>query len=69
MTKNLPLFEIDGVLVRLDHVACFIVNANQGIVLMAAMFGVSDCVRNRILITIPEPTERQRIRNRSTHVT
>jgi hypothetical protein len=25
-----PLFEIALVLVRLDHVACFIVNANHG---------------------------------------
>ena len=28
---NSPLFEIACVLVRLDHVACFIVNANDGI--------------------------------------
>jgi hypothetical protein len=29
--KRLPLFEIGGVLVRFNHVACFIVNANQAI--------------------------------------
>jgi hypothetical protein len=28
---RLPLFEIARVLVRFDHVACFIVNANQSI--------------------------------------
>jgi hypothetical protein len=31
VTKNLRLFEIASVLVRLDHVARFIVNANHGI--------------------------------------
>jgi hypothetical protein len=30
--KNLPLFEIASVLVRLDHAASVIVNANHGIV-------------------------------------
>jgi hypothetical protein len=29
--KNLPLFEIGSVLVRLNHVASFIVNPNHGI--------------------------------------
>jgi hypothetical protein len=29
--KNSPLFEIAGVLVRLDHVASFIVNADHSI--------------------------------------
>jgi hypothetical protein len=32
VTKNLCLFEIAFVLVRLDHVASFIVNANHSIV-------------------------------------
>jgi len=30
--EPLPLFEIASVLVRLDHVARFIVNANDGII-------------------------------------
>ena len=31
LRARLPLFEISRVLVRLDHVACFIVNANHSI--------------------------------------
>jgi hypothetical protein len=30
-SKNSPLFELAGVLVRLDHIASFIVNANHGV--------------------------------------
>jgi hypothetical protein len=30
--KASPLFELASVLMRLDHVACFIVNANHSIV-------------------------------------
>ncbi|SRR6266581_1081330 len=45
---SLPLFEIARVLVRLDHVAWFIVNANHGIVRAAAKLSVinriADCV-------------------------
>ncbi len=42
--KTSPLFEIARVLVRLDHVASFIVNANHGIMRTAVEFRVSDCV-------------------------
>jgi hypothetical protein len=37
---NAPPFELAGVLVRFNHVACFIVNANHSIVRPAAKFFV-----------------------------
>jgi hypothetical protein len=40
---NLPLVEIAGVLVRLDHVARFIENANHSIMRPAEELGVVDC--------------------------
>jgi hypothetical protein len=49
------------VLVRLDHVASLIVNANHGIVWLASMFRVPDCVADSVRLAIPQPTEWQRV--------
>jgi hypothetical protein len=43
------------------RVARFIVNANHGIIRAAAVFRVSDGVRNGVWAVIPQPTEWQRI--------
>jgi hypothetical protein len=51
------------VLVRFDHVARVIVNANDGVTRATAVFRVSDGVRNCIRTVVPEPTEWQRIGN------
>jgi hypothetical protein len=56
-----PLFEIALVFVRFDHVPSRIVNANHSMMWSAAVFRVSDCVRDGIRLAIPQPTERQRI--------
>jgi hypothetical protein len=49
--------------VRFDHVALFIVNANHSVMRAAAMFGVSDCIVDRVWLAVLEPTEWQRIGN------
>src|SRR4029453_13793411 len=59
--QPLSLFEIALVLVRLDHVASFVVNANHGIVRPAIMFCVSDCIRDGIRPVMPQTTEWQHI--------
>jgi hypothetical protein len=43
-----PFFKITLVFVRLDHIASRIVNANHGIMRMAAMHGIANCVLNGI---------------------
>ena len=48
-------------LVRLDHVASAIVNANHCIMCAAGVLGISDCIRDGVRFAIPQPTERQRI--------
>jgi hypothetical protein len=48
-----PLFELALVLVRLDHVACIIINADHGIMLPAVTHCISDCVRDSMSIAIP----------------
>src|SRR5262245_22239904 len=60
---HLPLLEIALVLVRLDHVASRIVNANHGIVRTAVELRISDCIRDGIRLAIPQPTEWQHIGN------
>jgi hypothetical protein len=55
--KTSPLFEIASVLVRLDHVASVIINANHGIVGAAEKLGVADCIR----LAVPKATKWQRI--------
>jgi hypothetical protein len=55
------------VLVRFDHTARFIVNANHNIMRAAAKLGVADCVRDGFLPAILQPTEWQRIRKQGRH--
>jgi hypothetical protein len=57
--KASPLFELAHVLVRLNHIAHCIVNANHGIMWMAEKFCVVDCIRPGV----PQATECQRIGN------
>ena len=59
--KSLLLLEIARVLVRFDHVAGRIVNANHGIMCAAVLAGVADCIAGSVRSVLPEPTERQRI--------
>ena len=54
-SRNLRLFEIALVLVRFDHVARRIANANQGIMCPAVMLRVSDCVGDSVSVAIPQP--------------
>ncbi len=58
---TLELFEIARVLVRVDHVARFIVNANHGVMGAAEKLGVTDCVRDCVRIAVPQRTEWQRV--------
>jgi hypothetical protein len=51
------------VLVLLNHVASFIVNANHSIMLEAAKLRVADCVADCVWPGIPKPTEWRRIGN------
>jgi hypothetical protein len=53
--KFLRLFEIACVLVRLDHVARFIVNANHSVMWAAIMHRVADGVASRARSTITKP--------------
>jgi hypothetical protein len=46
--KTSPRFEIVRVLVCLDHVATFIVNANHGVLRTAEKLSVVDCVADLI---------------------
>src|SRR5438309_875243 len=55
------LFEIARVLVRLDHVASFTVNANHSIMRAAEKLSVVDRVADCIRLAIPQPTEWQHI--------
>jgi hypothetical protein len=59
----LPFLKIALVLVRLDQIACRMVNVKHGIMWAAAMLSVSDCIRDGIGIAIPQPTEWERIGN------
>ena len=56
-------FEIPVVLVRLDHIASSIVNANDSIMRSTAVLRVIDCVADCVWLSIPQPTEWQRIGN------
>jgi len=49
--------------VRHDHIARLIVNANHGIMRAAGMLGVADCVADGVRLAIAKPTERQHIGN------
>jgi hypothetical protein len=54
-------FEITFVLVRFDHVASGVVNANHSIMSPAEKLCVADCVADRVWLAIPQPTEWERI--------
>ena len=58
--KTSLFFEVALVLVRFDHVARFIVNADHRVMRAAVMLCVADCIIRRV---IPQPTKRRRIRN------
>ena len=47
-SDTLWFFEFSRVLVRLDHVARFIINANHGATRSAAMLRIFDCARNYV---------------------
>jgi hypothetical protein len=55
--------KIARVLVRLDHLASIIVNANHSVVRTTAVFGISDCVVDRVLSGVPQLAEGQHIGN------
>jgi hypothetical protein len=59
----LTLLKVTRVLVRFDHVASFIVNANDGIVRAAAKLCVADCIAGCVRLAAPQATEWQRIGN------
>jgi hypothetical protein len=52
------------VLVRLDHVASVIVNANHSIVRPTVMLRVADCIAHCIRLAVPQATEWERLENR-----
>jgi hypothetical protein len=49
------------VLVRFDHVAIIIVNANHSIIRPAVKLRVADCITDCVWLCIPEATEWERI--------
>jgi hypothetical protein len=49
---------IGHMLVRFDHVASRVVNANSSVIRTAAVLCVTDCIRD---LFVPQATERQRI--------
>jgi hypothetical protein len=57
MKSELTTFEIARVLVRFNHVASFIENADHCVMRAAAMLCVSDCVYDCICITVQEVTK------------
>ena len=61
--KRSPLFEIALVLVRFDHIAGYIINANHRTVCAAEKLCVIDSVVDRVELAIPQPTEWQHIGN------
>ena len=62
--RPLRLFEIARVLVRVNHVARVVANANHSIVLPTAKLRVVDCIIDGVWLAIPQPTEWQRIGNK-----
>ena len=60
---TLELAKIARVLVRLDHVARFIVDPNHGVMRAAIELCVVNCVADCVWVTVPQATEWQRIGN------
>jgi hypothetical protein len=54
-----PLFEIAPVVVRLDHVAGCIIDANDGTVPAAVKLRLTDSITGRVRGAVPKPSERQ----------
>jgi hypothetical protein len=52
--KLSPLFELTFVLVRFDHIALGIVNANHSIMRPAVEFYVADCIPDCVWAAIPQ---------------
>jgi hypothetical protein len=61
--KTSPVSEIALMLMRLDHVARRIVNANHSIVRAAVELLVVKCAADRIRFAVPQPTVWQHIGN------
>jgi hypothetical protein len=59
----LAFVEIASVLVRFDHAASRVVNADYSIVRTTAVHRIADCIRDRIRFAIPQATEWERIGN------
>ncbi|TMP93668.1 MAG: hypothetical protein E6L08_05095 [Verrucomicrobia bacterium] len=59
--KTSPRFEIALVLVRFDHVVSVIVKANHCVMRPTAKLGVADCISDCVWLTVPEPTQWERI--------
>jgi len=51
------------VLVRLDHVASVIVNADHRVMSAAVKLCVTNCIADCVWLAIPQPTEWQRVGN------
>jgi hypothetical protein len=60
-TIGSQLFEIARVLVRLDHVARFVKNADHRVMSAAVKLCVTDCITDRIRLAIPQAAEGQRL--------
>jgi hypothetical protein len=60
---DLPLFELARVLMRLDHIARFIENADHCTMRPAEKLRVVDCVANCARFAVPQPTEWEGIEN------
>ena len=60
---NSPFFELACVLVRVDHVARRIVNANHSIVCPAEKLCVTDCIADCVWLAVPQATEWQLVGN------
>jgi hypothetical protein len=54
---------LESVLVRLDHVASFIVDADHGVMRTAEKLGVADCIADCVWLAVPQATVWQRIAN------
>src|SRR5947208_16917423 len=52
-----PLFEFARVLVRLDHLARYIVNANHSIMGATAKLRVADCIADCVRLAVPQATK------------
>jgi hypothetical protein len=58
-----PFMALALVLVRFDHVATIIVNANHSIVRAAAKLCVVNCIADRVWLAVPQASEWQHIGN------